>query len=274
VAEGERRRPGSRGKGDRPPITGRSARPRHRFHLSQQLVAGQASVPQPALRVQDPQLRRAPRRPEAILRDAHLHPLPDDLPPELHPRPPAQLQPQRRHLGQGAGQTIGQTGRLQHHQPDAGLSDQCRQPVQALAQHRRRGPARLSRGQVQQKQIHGPVLQQQSRHRQGFLDRSRRQDHQPVQPDSLSRRLDRVQAPAQIQAGGYAARRLGLGDGPQGQCRLAAAGAATDSRGRGARQAAQSQDRIECPKAGGYGQLARPCAPLDSLVRRQRRHRQ
>ena len=74
------------------------------LRLAQQFVPGQAGIPQPALRVQDPQLRRPSGRPEAIPRDADLDPLPHHLAPEPDPGPTAQFQPERRDLGQGARQ--------------------------------------------------------------------------------------------------------------------------------------------------------------------------
>jgi hypothetical protein len=274
----ERRRPGSRGFGSRPRTAGRGACPRHGFHLAQQIGPGQAGIPQPALRVEDPQFRRPPRRPEAIPRDTHLYPLAHHFSSEPDPRPAAQLQSQRRDLRQGAGQLVRQAGGLEHEQLDAGLSDQRRQPVQPLPQCRRRraGPARreASRRQVQQQHVHRPVLEEQRRHRQRLLDRIRGQDDQPVQPHSPGRGLDWIQAAAQIQISRYAARGLGPGDGQQSQRGLAAAGAAVDGRGRRPRQSAQPQDRIQSPKTGRHGALVRRRGLDCPTFLRRRRHGQ
>ncbi len=66
--------------------------------LRQELVAGEAAVARPTLRVEEAEDRPPIRRPVAVLRDADLGPLPDDLPPETDPAGPPQLEPEARAL--------------------------------------------------------------------------------------------------------------------------------------------------------------------------------
>ncbi len=66
--------------------------------LRQELVAGEAAVARPAFRVEEPECGPPVRRPVAVLRDADLRPLADDLPPEPHPAGPAQLERKARSL--------------------------------------------------------------------------------------------------------------------------------------------------------------------------------
>ena len=77
-ARGRRRRPAGRCP----------AAPRDGL-LLQELVAGQAAVPRPALRVEDPQRGPPVRHPVVVLRDADLRPLPHDLATQPDPAAPA-----------------------------------------------------------------------------------------------------------------------------------------------------------------------------------------
>jgi hypothetical protein len=228
-------------------------RPASWRHLSQQFVPSQACVPRSTLRVHDPNLRRPTGRPIPIPRDAHLGPLPDHVSTEADPRPPAQLQAKRGDLSKGAGNGRGQIRRLEHQQLDLGPAGQRRQSVKPLAEDGRgptRAIARQGR-QVQQQQVHRSVLEEHRRHRQRLLESVRRESDQPFESHAPSRRLHRVEAPREVQVGGYPAGGLDLGDGPQPQSGLAARPIPLESRRRSARQSAQTQDGIERAKAGG-----------------------
>ena len=193
---------------------GGNARPASRCRFSQQLIATQACVPRAALRVQDPKLRRPPRRPVPIPRYANLGPLPHDVPPEAYPGPPAQLQTERGDLGDRAGYGRGQIRRFEHKQLDLRSTCQRRQSVQSLAESGRgqtRAIARQRR-QVQQQQVHRSVLKKHRRHRQRLLEGVRREDDQPFERNAPSRRLHRIAATREVQVGGYPAGRLSPGD--------------------------------------------------------------
>jgi len=223
------------------------------------LFPRQAGIAQPALRVQDPQLRRSPGRRKPIPRHEGLGPLPNHISAQSNPRPPTQLQSQRRDLGKRARQGRRKTRRLQNQQLNAGSSGQRSQSAEALDQIRRRygRPLQRPHRQVQQQQIHGSVLEEHRRHCQRFLQRARRQDDQPVQLDSPRHGLNRIQASGQIQIRHDPARRLSLSSGLQREGRLAAGSITVQGSGRGAWQAAQPKDRVQSAKAGWYRPIRR-----------------
>jgi hypothetical protein len=69
--------------------------------LRQELVAGKAAVARPAFRVEQPEGGPPVRRPMAVLRDADLGPLADNLPAEADPVGPPELEPDAGSLGEG-----------------------------------------------------------------------------------------------------------------------------------------------------------------------------
>jgi hypothetical protein len=192
-----------------------------------------------------------------IPRHAHLGPLPDDVPPESDPGPPAQLQAERGDLGDCAGDGRGQIRRLEHHHLDLGSTRQRRQSVQPLPQGGRGGARAARQGrQIQQQQVHRSVLEEQRRHRQRLLESVRREHDQPFERDSPSHRLDRIEAPREVQVSGYTPGGLNPGDGLQPESGLAARSVTLEGGGSGARQPAQPEDCIERTKAGRYRRVA------------------
>jgi len=267
-----RRRPNRRGGGARPGDAGRRnpgqpTRPRRA--LSQKLAPRQAGIAQPAIRVQDSHLRRSPGWREPIPGHADLDPLPHHVSPQSNPRSAAQLQPQRSDLAEGTGQSGGKARRLQDEHLDAGSTSQGSQSAESLRHGRCRYPGSLQgpRRQVQQQHVHRSVLEEHRRHRQRLLQRIRRQDDEPVQLDAPSHGLDRIQASGQIQIGRDPSRGLDLGHRLQRERRHPAGPLAAQGSGRGAWQPAQSEDRIQSPKAGGY----RPIRSVRQAARRARR---
>jgi hypothetical protein len=79
----------------------------------EEAVAEEAGVTSSALRVEDPELRPPPRRPEPAPGDSHLRPLADNIPTQADPRPPGELEPEAGCLGDGRGQARGQAGGLE-----------------------------------------------------------------------------------------------------------------------------------------------------------------
>ena len=77
--------------GARPEDAGRRTRD-GLLHL--ELFAGQAAVPRPAFRVEDPERGPPVRRPVVVLRDADLRPLPHDLATQPDPAAPPELEAQ------------------------------------------------------------------------------------------------------------------------------------------------------------------------------------
>ena len=255
-------RPGAPWRRHSPTNTGKRAShgqpTRPRRNLSQQLAPRQAGIAQPALCVQDSQLRRTARRPKPIPRHADLSPLPHHVPAQPNPGSPAQLQPQRRNLGESAGQGGGKAGWLQNEQLDARSTGQGSQSAETLGQVRRRNPGAHEPGrQIQQQQVHRSILEKHGRHRQRLLERIRRQDDEPLELNAPGNGLHRIQASGQIQIRRDPAGSLGPGHGLQRERRLPAGPIAVQGRGCGARQTAQPQDRIQGAKAGRYRPIRR-----------------
>jgi hypothetical protein len=74
---------------------------RRRRGVPEQVVAEEACVARPALRVEDPELGGAPGWAEAVARDGHFRPLADDVATEPDPVAPGQLQAETGRLGDG-----------------------------------------------------------------------------------------------------------------------------------------------------------------------------
>ena len=104
------------GGGARPEDAGRRSRDwlcPHAGLLHQELVAGQAAIPRPALRVEDPERGPPVRHPVVVLRDAHLRPLPHDLATQPDPAAPPELQAQAGTLVERDPERRGSVGRLE-----------------------------------------------------------------------------------------------------------------------------------------------------------------
>jgi len=223
------------------------------------VASSEAGIAQPAFRIHDPQLGRATGRPESVACNANLRPLADDVPAEPDPRPTTQLQPQRRDLGQNAGQGRGKIRWLQHQQLNAGSTRKRSQSIESLGQDGRRKAGSIQRpmGQVQQQQVDSSILQQHRRHGQRFLERVRREDDKPLQLDSTTNRLYRIKAPGKIQIRHDSTDRLGLRHGLQRQRRFAAGSFAVKGSGCSTRKPAQSENRIQGQEAGGDSPIRR-----------------
>jgi hypothetical protein len=81
--------------------------------VEEELLTAEAGVTLPALGVEDPERRPAPRRAVAVPGDQCLGALADDVAPEADPRAPGQLKAEAGGFGDGAGQAAGQTGRFE-----------------------------------------------------------------------------------------------------------------------------------------------------------------
>jgi hypothetical protein len=153
--------------------------------------------------------------------------------------------------------------------------------MQSLAQDGRppAAPIARQRRQVQQQQVHSSVLQEHARHRQRLFQVVRREDDEPLERDASRGRLDRVQAPAQVQVGGQPAGGLDLGNRLKGERGLAARAVTAEGRSCGPRQTAQPQDGVQGAEAAGDGPLVRDRPDGGPAVRRfvrnrLRRHRE
>ena len=219
--------------------------------VGEQIVPTEAGIPVAALRVEDPEDRPSPRRAVSIAGDERLRPLPDDVAPEPDPRPPGKFQAETGRLGDGRGQTTGQPGWFEHDEERLRSPGERRQPAESV-----RDPCRAIRrgeaatGQVQDEQIHRPPGQQRATDGEAFVQRLRRDDHEPLEPDPAGDRLDRVEAAREIEPGHDRALGLGLRREPQDE-RGPAAGAVAADRDTGrTRQTAGPKDRVERREPG------------------------
>jgi hypothetical protein len=231
--------------------------------VENELLAAEAGITLPTVRVEDPEHRPASRRAVAVPRDQRLRTLADDVAPETDPRAPGQLQAEAGRLGHGAGQAAGETGRLQHDEQCLCPSGQGGEPSQPIGDD---GGAVRGRetaaGQVQDQEIHRATGEQRATDGQPFVERFGGDDHQPFEADATGDGLDRIEAPGEVQPGHDGARGLGLRGEPQDE-RGPATGAVTPDRdARRPRQPTRSQDRIERGEPG-------PDDPLPGIRRWQ-----
>ena len=268
--DGRRQGPGCSRRSGRPGPSGWSGPDREPAHairlgraadplraLRQQFLPGEAGVPGATVRVQDPYLGGSTRRPEPVARHANLRPLADHVPPQPDPRPPAELQPQGRYLAQRAGESRWQARRLEHDQLDPGPAGEGRQSAEPFGQGRGRDAGAVERPvrQVEQQEIDRSVLEQHRRHGHRLGERIGREDDEPFQPHPARDRLDRVEAPGQVQVCDKSAGGLGMGGGLQRQRGLATGPVPVECSGRSAWQAAKPKDRVQGGETGGDGPL-------------------
>jgi len=209
--------------GARPEDAGRRSRD---GLLHQELVAGQAAVPRPAFRVEDPERGPPVRRPVAVLRDADLRPLPHDLATQPDPAAPPELQAQAGALVERGPEWRRGPGRLEDEQERAGSPGEGDQPGQLVGEagraraapdrehggcrrgRRRCGrwqrgrwrrsrwrPRRAGRPQVKHQDVHRARLEQRAGHRERLPDPVRDEHGEPFEVDAAGDRFDRIEAP-------------------------------------------------------------------------------
>lgn len=232
-------------------------------------IPAQAGVPVAAVRVEDPELCPPPRRPEPVPGDDHLRPLADDIPAEPDPRPADEFEPETGRLAEGLAEARREVGRLEDDEHRPGPAGERGESLEPLGD--RRTPAagqvtgpwvaptggrtsgtgdRLSGRKVEEQEVDRPPLGERPRHRQAVVDRVRREDDEPVEANPARDRLDRIEAPGEIEVGDDRTTRLGLGREAEGERRLAAREIAPDGDARLAREAAAAEDRVEGGKPG------------------------
>jgi hypothetical protein len=211
----------------------------------QQLRAEQASVPRPALRVEDLEVR--PTAGWAIPVACHLHdaPLADDIPAQPDPARPAQLQAQPARLLNGRGEGAAQLHGLHHDEHRPGPPGERREPAQPVTHplpgHRRVPPVR----QVQDQQVHGPGRQQRGGERQRLLEVRRRQHDEPLRPDPARDGLHGIEGAGEVQPGHDRPAGLRLRGEPECDGGLARGRGPAQRDGRRARQPARAQDGVQ-----------------------------
>jgi hypothetical protein len=238
--------------------------------LLEQPLFREAVVPLPAIRVEDPEVCVPSRRPEMVPGDHHLCPLADDVASQPDPRPARELQPKPDRFAKGAGDIRRKTGRLENDQQAARSTRQCRQPMEAIRKTRRFSAGRSRRPgtrvfrskssrqirskssrQIDQQQIHGAALEERPRDGQAFVQGLRREDDEPLEPNAAGYRLDRVEAPGEVEVGHDRTAGLRFRRETQCQGRLAARGIAMDRDAGQSGHPARPQDRVQSGKPGG-----------------------
>jgi hypothetical protein len=226
--------------------------------VEEELVTAEAGVTLPAVGVEDPERRPAPRRAVAVPGDQRLGALADDVAPEADPRAPGQLQAEAGRFGDGAGQATGETGRFEDDEQRLGPSGQSGETTQPVGDDRGTIRGRqAAAGQVQDQEVYRPTGKQRATDGQALVERFGSDDHEPFEADTAGDGLDRIEAPGKIQPGHDGARGLGLRGKPQDERGPPTGAVTADGDARRARQPAGSQDRVERGKPG----------PDDPLVR-------
>jgi hypothetical protein len=194
---------------------------RRRRGVAEQVVAEEARVARPALRVEDPELGGAPGWAEAVARDGHFRPLADDVAPEPDPVAPSELQAKAGRLGNGSAQPLPDVHGFQHDEQRPGTSRERGQSSEPVADLHpcHSGIARL--GQVDQQQVDGPCREERRRQRERLLEILWREDDEPFGADAPRHRLDRVERPGEVQPRDDESGGLRLGSQAECERRLA-----------------------------------------------------
>jgi len=257
------------GGGARPEDAGR--RPRDGL-LHQELVAGQAAVPRPALRVEDPERGPPVRRPVVVLRDADLRPLSHDLATQPDPAAPPELQAQAGTLVERGPERRGGVGRLEDEKERAGppgerdqssqlvgevggaraapgrdhgdcRRDRCRPP-------RAHWPLRARRPQVQHQDVDRARLEQRAGHRERLGRVIRDQDREPLETDAAGHRLDRVERAREVHPRGEGTGILRSRERPHGEGGGATRAHSRERNRARARETTPHQQRVEFREPG------------------------
>lgn len=216
----------------------------------EQTVASEACVPLTALRVEDPERRSLPRWPVAVPRDEGLGPLADDIAPESDPRAADEVEPEAGRLGQCGRETGAEVRRLEDDEERLRPASESRQPMETVRDASGAIRARQAGRQIYEEEVDRTTGQERGGDRQAFVEAHRGDDDEPLEPDPAGDRLDRIEAPGEIEPGDDPAGGLGLRRDPEGERRPPARAATADRDARAPRQAARPEDRVELREPG------------------------
>jgi len=210
----------------------------------EEVRAAEARVALAALGVEDPELRPPPRRAKPVAGDDHLGLLADDVASEPDPAASRELQPEAGGLRDGRGETGGQPGWLEGHEQRLRPAGEGREPAEPVGDLRGGRAGVRTRWQVDDEQVHRPAGEQRPGDREALVERVRREDDEPVEPDTAGDGLDRVEGTGEVEPGDDRAIGLGLRGEAEGERRLAAAGVAAEGDAGAAGQAARPEDGV------------------------------
>jgi len=232
--------------------------------VEEEVRAAEARVALAALGVEDPELRPPPRRTEPVPGDGHLRLLADDVASEPNPRPAGELEAEAGRFRDGSREAGGEARRLEGDEQRLRPTGEGREAAQPVGDLRGGRAGVRARRQVDDEQVDRSAGEQRPGDREALVERVRRQDHEPVEPDAAGDGLDRVEGAGEVQPGDDRAIGLGLRGEAEGERRLARAGIAAKGDARTPRQSTGAEDRVERGKTG-------PDDPLDAARRRLRR---
>ena len=200
--------------------------------------------------------------------DHHLRPLSNDVPPQPDPRPADQFQPQSNGLPERTDDALRQTRRLEHDEQATRHARKRGQTMEAVrdAGKSAAGPSRVLRarvrvpgarvpgveagGQIHQEHVHRTTLQDRAGDAEAFVQGVRRQDNEPLQPDTACHGLNGVKRAGQIEVGDDGAAGLGLCDQSQCEGGLAAGRVSVHGDAGQPGNAARPQDGVQGSEAG------------------------
>ena len=231
--------------------------------LGEEVVAGEAAVARPALRVEEADGRPPVRRPVVVLRDADLRPLADDLAPEADPTAAPQLEPEPGTLLQDGPERRRNPGGLEDEEERAGATGERDEAGELIggpgrARTAATGGRRRARGgpvprprEIEDEEVDRPRLEERPRHRERLVDGARDEDREPLQAHAAGHRLHGIEAPGEIHPGDEGAAGLGLRHRPQGEGRRAAGSRAAQGDRPDPRETAGREQGVELREAGG-----------------------
>ncbi len=195
----------------------RSDRPRWstRGTPVEQLVPHETRVSRPALRVQDLELRAAPRGPVAVASDRRRAALAHDVPAQPDPARPLQLQAQPARLLDGDGQAAPEGVGFQEDEQRSSSPGKRRQPAETVSHARARDRRIPAVREVHHQQVHGPGREERGRERERFLEVRRGEHDEPLRAHPARDRLHGIEGAGEVQPRDDRAAGLRLRGDPQ-----------------------------------------------------------
>ena len=226
--------------------------------VDQEAIPAEAAITLPAVRIEDPERRPPSWRAVSVPGDQGFRALADHVTPETDPRSARQLEAKAGRFGHGTREGSAESGRLEHHEQglrSTGKSSQATEPVRdrdGLARRGRPGLGdRTTLGEVENEEVHRTTGEQRAADGQAFVERLWRDDHQPFEPNAPSDGLHGIEAPGQVQPCDDRSGCLGFSGKSQDKGGPTAGAISPDGHARRAREAAGTQDCIECSEPGG-----------------------
>lgn len=223
--------------------------------VEQERILGQARVPFAALGVQDPERRPTAGWSVAVVRDERLGALADDVATQADPRPAGQLEADAGRLvdrgREAAGRRPAKPWRIEDQEQGLCAPGQRGQSMEAIGDPGGLvGLGEASAGQVQDEHVDRTTGQERARDTQPLVQTSRRDDHEPFEPETAGDGLHWVEAARQVQPGHDGSGHLGFRGGAQRQGGPAAGAVAADRDAGPTREATRTQDGIERGEPG------------------------